>query len=57
VLAPNRHTTTLRVRLSSGKATITLPAVLRGTTKVTIRYSGSSTVAAGSKVYSFRVTR
>ncbi|MCW2854416.1 MAG: Ig domain protein [Marmoricola sp.] len=57
VVAPNRHITTLRIRLSSGKATITLPAVQRGTTKVTIRYSGSSTVAAGTKVFSFRVTR
>ncbi len=56
IVAPNHHKTTIKVKLTSGKATITLPKVLRGTTKVTISYSGSSTVAAGSKAYSFKVT-
>lgn len=56
IVAPNHHKTTIKVKLTSGKATITLPKVLRGTTKVTISYSGSSTVAAGSKAYSFKVS-
>jgi len=57
VVAPNRVTTTLRVTLRSGNGVVYLPAVLRGTTKLTIKYSGSTTVSAGTKYYSFYVSR
>lgn len=57
VYQPNRRTITLRGTLRYGRVTLTLPALLRGTTKLTVRYYGSSAVAAAVKVYSFRVLR
>lgn len=56
ILAPNHRYTTLRGTLRYGKVVFTLPAVLRGTTRITIKYSGSTTVLAGTKLYSFAVT-
>lgn len=55
MLAPNHRTTTLKVTLRSGVGAVYLPKAIRGTTKVTIKYSGCSTVAAGSKVITFNV--
>lgn len=57
VYQPNRRTITLKGTLRGGKLTLTLPALLRGTTKLTVKYLGSSTVGAATKVYSFKVTR
>jgi hypothetical protein len=55
VTAPNGRITTLRVTLRSSVGAVYLPAVARGTTKITIKYPGSTTVLAGTKVISFYV--
>ncbi|MGN6722999.1 MAG: Ig-like domain repeat protein, partial [Marmoricola sp.] len=55
VLSPSKHTTTYKVTLRSGVAVHYLPKAVHGTWKVTIKYSGCSTVASGSKAISYYV--
>lgn len=55
IYEPNRKVYTVKLTLRYGKVAAVLPAAIHGTTKVTIKYSGSSLINAAAKAYSFYV--
>ncbi|BBH16981.1 hypothetical protein Back2_12680 [Nocardioides baekrokdamisoli] len=53
IAQPNGKVLTVRLALRSGKVAYVLPGLLHGTTKITIKYSGSTLVNAAAKAYAF----